>query len=66
MMKLARKLIKIIGAKKSKRGSFARTIPLPCDVKTDGAKATFKDGVLKITLPKVEPTKEAGEEIKID
>lgn len=52
--------------KEIKRGSFARTIPLPCEVKTDGAKASFKDGVLKITLPKIEPTNEVGEEIKID
>lgn len=52
--------------KEIRKGSFARTIPLPSEVKTEGAKASFKDGVLTITLPKVEPAKEIGEEIKIE
>jgi HSP20 family protein len=33
-------------------GSFTRTIPLPAAVDTDKAKAEFKKGVLKVTLPK--------------
>lgn len=33
-------------------GSFYRTIPLPCAVDFDQAKAEFKDGVLTVTLPK--------------
>jgi HSP20 family protein len=37
-------------------GSFYRLIPLPCGVDRDNVKATLKDGVLKISLPK---TKEA-------
>jgi HSP20 family protein len=37
-------------------GMFQRTIPLPAEVDADKVKATFKKGVLKITLPK---TKEA-------
>jgi HSP20 family protein len=32
-------------------GSFCRTIPLPEGAITDQAKATFKDGVLEITIP---------------
>ncbi|HEY7291845.1 MAG TPA: Hsp20/alpha crystallin family protein [Vicinamibacterales bacterium] len=32
-------------------GSFYRTIPLPEGAITDQAKATFKDGVLEITMP---------------
>ncbi|UCE88831.1 MAG: Hsp20/alpha crystallin family protein [Pseudomonadota bacterium] len=36
------------------RGAFARTVALPSDVDTDSAKASFKDGVLELTLPKVE------------
>jgi HSP20 family protein len=32
-------------------GSFARVIPLPEGTITDQAKATFKDGVLEITMP---------------
>lgn len=32
-------------------GNFYRTIPLPDGAMTEQAKATFKDGVLEITLP---------------
>jgi len=32
--------------------SYARVIPLPAEVVTDQAKATMKDGVLEIRLPK--------------
>lgn len=39
------------------RGAFARTLPLPCHVKGEKAKAHFKDGVLELTLPKVEKSK---------
>ncbi len=37
-------------------GSFRRTLPLPVTVETDKAEAKFKNGVLRIVLPK---TKEA-------
>ena len=37
-------------------GRFERTMPLPAKVDVDNVKASFKKGVLKITLPK---TKEA-------
>ena len=33
-------------------GSFKRVIPLPCSVESDGTKATYKDGVLSVTMPK--------------
>jgi HSP20 family protein len=39
------------------RGSFARTIALPSQVQSDKAKANLKDGVLELTLPKVEKSK---------
>ncbi len=39
------------------RGAFARTLSLPCAVNGDKAKAQFKDGVLELTLPKVEISK---------
>ena len=35
-------------------GAFERTIPLPSGVNPDKAKASFKKGVLSITLPKTE------------
>jgi HSP20 family protein len=39
------------------RGSFTRVITLPASVDGEKAKATFKDGVLEMTLPKVKPSK---------
>jgi HSP20 family protein len=33
-------------------GSFSRTIPLPAEVVTDKAKASFKKGVLTVNIPK--------------
>lgn len=39
------------------RGSFTRTVSLPSEVDDAKAKASFKDGVLEITLPKVESAK---------
>jgi HSP20 family protein len=46
------------------RGSFVRTVALPNYVDTDSVKATFKDGVLELTLRKVEKAKRRS--IKID
>jgi HSP20 family protein len=39
------------------RGSFCRTSTLPCDVDGDKAKAKFSDGVLELTIPKLEVSK---------
>lgn len=39
------------------RGEFSRTIPLPTAVDGAKAKATFKDGVMELALPKVEKSK---------
>ena len=39
-------------------GKFERVIPLPPDLDTDNAKASFKDGVLEIRFPKKSATKE--------
>lgn len=47
-------------------GSFARSLTLPSAVKTDQVKATFKDGVLEITMPKAEEEKAKKVEIKVD
>ncbi|MEK9157768.1 MAG: Hsp20/alpha crystallin family protein [Patescibacteria group bacterium] len=35
-------------------GAFSRAIILPVDVEPDGAKASYKNGVLTIRLPKLE------------
>ncbi len=45
-------------------GSFTRSIPLPVEVDTDKVEATFKKGVLRVTLPKtasvIEKTKKVA------
>lgn len=46
------------------QGKFYRELDLPTTVETDKIKANYKNGVLKITLPKKEEEKE--KEIKID
>lgn len=46
------------------RGSFSRSVMLPDEVDTDKAKAKFKDGVLKLTIPKVKKSKRKN--IKVD
>lgn len=45
-------------------GKFERLIQLPIAVQADRVKASYRDGVLEITLPKVEEVK--PREIKID
>jgi HSP20 family protein len=44
-------------------GEFARAIPLPREVEGDRVKASYKDGVLAIVLPKSAEAK--GKEIQI-
>lgn len=46
------------------QGSFSRTVSLPSEVDTDKAKAKFKHGVLKLTIPKVK--KSTRKTIKVD
>jgi HSP20 family protein len=45
-------------------GKFERSLPLPMPVQADKVTATYRDGVLTITLPKVEEIR--PKEIKID
>ncbi len=46
-------------------GSFVRQIPIGIHFKTDEAEANLKDGVLKIILPKTEPTKPKVKKIAV-
>jgi HSP20 family protein len=46
-------------------GSFSRTIELPAEVKTEEAKASFKDGLLEIHLPKTEAAKRKLIKVKV-
>lgn len=46
-------------------GSIYRSVPLPVDVDADKAKASFKNGILKLTLPKMVLT-EKGKKLIIE
>ncbi|MDK2897763.1 MAG: hypothetical protein PWP04_1883 [Candidatus Atribacteria bacterium] len=47
-------------------GSFERVINLPTKVKEDQVKATYKNGILTITLPKTEPSKPKARKVEIE
>jgi len=47
-------------------GSFSRSIDLPSDVKADHVRASLKDGVLEIRLPKTEEAKKRAATVRID
>ena len=47
-------------------GSFSRTVHLPAEVKAAEAKATFKDGVLEVRLPKTEAARRKAIKVKVD
>ncbi len=47
-------------------GSFHRVIPLPAEVKPNEVKATYRDGVLEVTLPKTETAKTQAVQVTID
>jgi len=46
-------------------GSFNRRIPLPCEVQSDRAEATFKNGVLTVRIPKTEEARRKHRKIQI-
>ncbi len=50
--------------KESHYGSFCRSIRLPNEVKAEDIDATYKNGVLKLTLPKAETERVKKIEIK--
>ena len=45
-------------------GSFSRSAALPCSVDGNKAKANFTDGMLELTIPKLEPSKRHN--VKVD
>ncbi len=47
-------------------GYFSRTLHFPVEVKEDEARASFKDGVLEVTIPKADVTKKTGRKIKVE
>ena len=46
-------------------GAFVRSIKLPTEVQADKIKASFKNGILEVRLPKTEEAKAKSKEIKI-
>jgi len=52
--------------KESRRRSFVKVIPIPYEIEIDKASAELKEGILKIVLPKVSPSKSSGKEIKVE
>ncbi len=46
-------------------GSFHRSFTLPTTVKADKINATFRDGILSVTLPKAEEAKPKQIEVKV-
>lgn len=47
-------------------GTLSRKIDLPAEVQTDKVKATLKNGVLEVRLPKTETAKKKEHKIKVD
>jgi HSP20 family protein len=46
-------------------GTFARTLPLTTEVKSAEAKATYKDGILEVRIPKSERVKPTSVKVQI-
>ena len=47
-------------------GAFIRTLPLPTEVKSAEAKATYKDGVLEVKIPKSERVRPTSVKVQVD
>ncbi|HSV32016.1 MAG TPA: Hsp20/alpha crystallin family protein [Atribacteraceae bacterium] len=47
-------------------GTFERTVPLPAKVKQDEVRAQYTNGVLKITMPKLEPSRPKARKVDIE
>lgn len=47
-------------------GSFCRSFELPAEIKPDKAKASFKDGVLEVRIPKSEEAKKKVRKVTIE
>ena len=46
-------------------GSFVRSIALPCEVDPSRTNADYRDGVLRVTLPKTESAKARRVQVKV-
>jgi HSP20 family protein len=48
------------------RGSFSRSVDLPEEVDTERARASFKNGLLEIRMPKTEEAKQKGKRVNVE
>ena len=46
-------------------GSFTRVVQLPSEVQTEKARASFKDGVLEVRIPKTDEAKKKVKKVKV-
>jgi HSP20 family protein len=53
-----------VSAYKEKRNQIYRSVNLPVEIRPDDVKATLKNGVLELTMPKVEVVKKVKVEVK--
>src|ERR1019366_7226402 len=56
---------KHIHRKEIRYGGFSRTLPLPDGVKEDDIKASYKDGILEVTVPVPEAPKTEATRVPI-
>lgn len=47
-------------------GAFTRSVRLPQEVKSDKVKADYRNGILKVTMPKSDAAKKKAVKIKVD
>lgn len=47
-------------------GSFTRTLHLPVETQTENAKASFKDGILEVRIPKTEEALKKSRKISVE
>ena len=47
-------------------GSFTRTLRLPSEIQSDKAKASFKDGILEVRIPKTEAAVQKVKKITVE
>lgn len=47
-------------------GNFYRTVPLPSEINPDQAMARYRDGLVEITLPKMEKNQTRGRKLTIN
>lgn len=52
--------------RETSRGEFTRTVTLPADVDGNAARAKYRDGIVELTLPKVEASQRKHIEIETE